>query len=223
MSEFESLASDEPLEKHVRRHDFDRLVMLSDGIFAIATTLAAIEIKVPEHSADLRLFLRELLPPVFTYFLSFALIGQFWLHSRNLFARVTHVDRTLTVMTLMLLCMVALIPSATHEVYLTTTDFLPFRFYLAVMAICGTLNFAAWLYVTLRPGMMKPDVPRADIYKRLFNLVGTPALITPLIFIPLESGIFVFGAILGIWNIAGLILRRRFFKPKPAKRVAEAS
>ncbi len=223
MSEFESLVSEEPLEEHVRRHNFDRLVMLSDGIFAIATTLAAIEIKVPEHTDDLRLFVHELLLPILTYFLSFALIGQFWLQNRNLFARITHVDRTLTFLTLMLLCAVALIPSATHEIYLASTNLLPFRFYLVVMAICGTLNFASWLYVSFRPAIMKPDVPREEIYKRLLNLVSTPLLTTPLIFIPLERGIFVFGAILGILNIAGLALRRRFPKRKPATRVAETS
>ena len=49
MSEPESLATDEKLDIHLRRHAYDRLLMLSDGIFAIAITLAAIEIKPPEH------------------------------------------------------------------------------------------------------------------------------------------------------------------------------
>ena len=49
MSEPESLATQEPLDAHLRRHAYDRLLMLSDGIFAIATTLAALEIKLPER------------------------------------------------------------------------------------------------------------------------------------------------------------------------------
>ena len=36
MSEPESLATDEGLDQHIRRHAYDRLLMLSDGICAIA-------------------------------------------------------------------------------------------------------------------------------------------------------------------------------------------
>jgi hypothetical protein len=46
MSEPESLATAEGLDEHVRRHSYDRLLMLSDGIFAIATTLAALDVRL---------------------------------------------------------------------------------------------------------------------------------------------------------------------------------
>ena len=39
VGEPESLFSDEPLRVRVERHNFDRLLMLSDGVFAIAITL----------------------------------------------------------------------------------------------------------------------------------------------------------------------------------------
>ena len=42
MSEPESLDTDEPLQKRIERHWFDRLIMLSDGVFAIAMTLLAL-------------------------------------------------------------------------------------------------------------------------------------------------------------------------------------
>ena len=53
MSEPESLATIEGLDEHVRRHSYDRLIMLSDGIFAIATTLAALDVRIPAHAAGL--------------------------------------------------------------------------------------------------------------------------------------------------------------------------
>ena len=42
MSEPASLGTDEPLAERIGRHWFDRLIMPSDGVFAIAVTLLAL-------------------------------------------------------------------------------------------------------------------------------------------------------------------------------------
>ena len=34
--------TDEPLKRRIERHSFDRLIMLSDGVFAIAIGIAAV-------------------------------------------------------------------------------------------------------------------------------------------------------------------------------------
>ena len=47
VGEFESLDTDEGLKARIARHGFDRLIMLCDGVFAIAITLLALEIKPP--------------------------------------------------------------------------------------------------------------------------------------------------------------------------------
>ncbi|MEO8813045.1 MAG: hypothetical protein ABI376_09065 [Caulobacteraceae bacterium] len=43
----ESLDIDEALERRRRRHWFDRLIMLCEGVFAIAITLMAFDLRGP--------------------------------------------------------------------------------------------------------------------------------------------------------------------------------
>jgi len=42
------------LQRRLDRHSYDRLIILSDGVFAIAITLAAFEIKAPDTWLRLR-------------------------------------------------------------------------------------------------------------------------------------------------------------------------
>src|SRR5947199_3577553 len=98
MSEPESLATIEGLDEHIRRHTYDRLIMLSDGVFAIATTLAALDVRIPAHAAGLGALLTASERSLAAYGLSFAVAGIFWISNRNLFARLRRVDAPLTVM-----------------------------------------------------------------------------------------------------------------------------
>src|SRR5882757_9501936 len=53
MSRDEELETKGGLQRRLERHSYDRLIILSDGVFAIAITLAAFEIKVPDGWRDL--------------------------------------------------------------------------------------------------------------------------------------------------------------------------
>lgn len=95
-------------EHHVHQRHFDRLVMLSDGVFAIALTLSAVELHpqaLPGQS-----LLQVWAKPLAVYFLSFFLIGLVWLRHRRTLAHLQRVDGPVTVMTLVLLSLVALVP-----------------------------------------------------------------------------------------------------------------
>src|SRR3954451_7447052 len=133
MSEPESLATDEGLAEHVRRHSYDRLLMLSDGIFAIAITLAALEIQPPPEHASVQQMVHAMARPIIAYLFSFGVIGTFWIQHRDLFARVRRADAALTFLTLTLLCLIALLPAVVHGVYSPGNDEAPFRLYASVM------------------------------------------------------------------------------------------
>ena len=188
MSEPESLATDEDLGAYIRRHAYDRLLMLSDGIFAIAITLAALEIQPQgEHGSPAQL-LQALIRPVLAYLVSFFIIGIFWIQHRNLFARLRRVDTALTGLTLLFLCLVALLPAVVHGVYAPGDDEAPFRLYAAMMIGCGLANAAMWFYATRRgPGLMAGEVSAGYRLSRVIATLGLPIIFTPALFLSLAQ------------------------------------
>jgi TMEM175 potassium channel family protein len=209
MSEPESLATVEALDAHVRRHAYDRLLMLSDGIFAIAITLAALEIQPPGEHGSFAIMAHAMLRPILAYLLSFAIIGIFWIQHRDLFARVRRADGPLTVLTLVLLCLVALLPAVVHGVYLPGDDEAPFRLYALVMVSCGLTNAALWIYASLRPGLMASEVTQAYRWSRVIGTLGMQVVFAPALFVPVEQMPTVLGPL-----AAGLLILRRVVLPR---------
>lgn len=217
MSEPESLATDEGLDAHVRRHAYDRLLMLSDGIFAIATTLAALEIKPPEHFDTFHQLQHDMLRPVAAYFISFAVIAIFWVSHRDLFARLRRVDGAMTALTLVMLCLISLIPVTVDTIYSPGRDDEPFRIYAATMIACGLSNSAMWIYAAARTGLFKPEVTRAYGWIRALASLVMPLMFLPMLFLKL-SDLFAVMAPLGVV----VVLFRRVLIPRWLK-AAKAS
>lgn len=186
MSELESLATEEGLDRHLRRHGLDRLIMLSDGVFAIAVTLAAVEIRIPSDALSLADVLAQTNVSLFTYAISFMVTAVFWLSNRDLFARVHQVDRMMTVLTLAMLCLVALIPASTHIVQTQANGALggSLRFYALTMVICGCLNCAMWVYASFRAGVMIEAVPHAFRWHRIISAATVPSLFLFVLLVP---------------------------------------
>jgi uncharacterized membrane protein len=96
--------------------EFARIVAFTDGVFAIAITVLVLGIDVPEQLPDANLhdFLLDSWPQLFAYFLSFAVIGRFWLSHHRVFSTLHDFDRRLLVLNLVYLSFVVLIPFPTN-------------------------------------------------------------------------------------------------------------
>jgi uncharacterized membrane protein len=184
MSEPESLATVEGLDEHVRRHSYDRLIMLSDGIFAFATTLAALSVRIPAHAPSLEALLRGSVRSVGTYALSFAIAGMFWLSSRNLFARLRKVDAPFTVLTLAMLCIIALLPATISSLYLEHGGEAGFHLYALVMFVCGLINLAMWAYAAQSRDLMLDGVSRRERWTRVAFAAALPVFFLPALLLP---------------------------------------
>lgn len=185
MSEPESLATIEGLDEHIRRHSYDRLIMLSDGIFAIATTLAALDVRLPIRGDDFLASLAAGRRGLLAYAVSFAIAGIFWISNRNLFARLRRVDTVLTVLTLAMLCLIALIPAAIRSLYLQGGGGgAGFRLYGLTMFACGLINTAMWGYASFRPGLMLTAVSRREQWARIAATATLPIFFLPLWLLP---------------------------------------
>jgi uncharacterized membrane protein len=93
-----------------------RVEAFSDGIFAIAATLLILNVQVPRVSGSggLGQQLLELWPSYVAYGASFITIGVMWLNHHALFARVARVDRTLVMLNLLMLGVIAFLPFPTQ-------------------------------------------------------------------------------------------------------------
>jgi uncharacterized membrane protein len=92
-----------------------RLLTLSDGVFAIAMTLLALDLKVPDvgnHPSDvaLRHQLAANADSYLSYLLTFAIIAAYWVRHRRLLRSVVTIEPALIRDTLLLLLLVAAMP-----------------------------------------------------------------------------------------------------------------
>jgi uncharacterized membrane protein len=93
-----------------------RTLALSDAVFAIAMTLLVLSIGVPRPGEHGRLgtALWHHRDELFSWLLSFVVIGASWMRHRRLLATVHRVDRTLTWLNLVYLGGVAFLPYPTE-------------------------------------------------------------------------------------------------------------
>lgn len=204
MSEPESLATIEGPDEHIRRHSYDRLIMLSDGIFAFATTLAAVSVRIPAHAPSFEALLRGSARSLLAYVLSFAVACIFWINSRNLFARLRRVDAPFTALTLAMLCLIALIPATISTLYLRGGGEAGFHLYGLTMFLCGILNTCMWAYASSKPGMMFESIGQRERWARVIFSAALPILFLPVLMLRSDQ----FGIVMLPIVVAVFVVRR---------------
>jgi len=146
-----------------------RLAALSDGIFGVAMTLLAIDLRVSareliHYEHDLRHELFVLSPEVLVYLMSFLTLGIFWVGQQSQLNHLRRSDVRLTWIHLAFLFAVTLMPFSTkllgaHHAYRTAL-----LEYWGNILIFGATLYAGWGYAT-RAGLVKndisPEVPAA--------------------------------------------------------------
>ena len=94
--------------------DSGRLEAFSDGVFAVAITLLALNLAVPGPGhGPLARQLADHWPSFAAYFVSFLTIGIIWVNHHTLFKNLSEIDRPLLFLNLLLLSFVVAIPFAT--------------------------------------------------------------------------------------------------------------
>lgn len=172
------------LDGETRVHDYalERQMMLSDGVYAIAMTLLAIELKAPQGwDHTLTGLLVGGAPQFFAYVMSFFVIGMSWAMHRQSYGRYLRTDFVLSLLGLISLGFVTLVPFGTR-LYAEdmTTRGLPHgaaAFYLTVFSLASLFAALSWGYASLKRGIMAPNVgPRARGAVFGITLISAPAL-----------------------------------------------
>lgn len=177
MGEMETLDQDEPLAKRLERHAYDRLIMLSDGVFAIAITIAAFEIHPPANWDQNPATLPHLLGPALSaYAIAFIVISAYWTAHRRMIAMLRRVDGIATVLNLILLGLVALQPAAIRLLTEYKVNGGAGRLYFGQIVVIGVVQAALWVYAWLRGGMIDPALGRPARFLILANMLVSPLL-----------------------------------------------
>ena len=151
-------------EDFSQRASHDRLSAITDGVYAVALTLLALEIVVPSvnsihSSAQLNDYMvNNLLPQLSLYLISFIILSNFWA-STNAIPMYKKVDNTILTINLDILALVVLIPFSTSFV-------LSFYHYSqSVIIFSLIILLVGLLYLILYIYLFKENLVKERIYK----------------------------------------------------------
>jgi uncharacterized membrane protein len=155
----------------IREKETGRLEAFSDGVFAIAMTLLALELKVPhfdaggDMTAKLIAGLDGQWPSYFAFLTSFFTVLIMWVHHHAIFRLVRGVDATLLFANGFLLMLVTAVPFPTAVVaeYLRTpAAAAACTFYAGFFVLIG-IAFMVLLWAAFRKEVLYPDASPATI------------------------------------------------------------
>ena len=151
-------------EDFSQRASHDRLSAITDGVYAVALTLLALEIVVPSvnsihSSAQLNDYMvNNLLPQLSLYLISFIILSNFWA-STSAIPMYKKVDNTILTINLAILALVVLIPFSTSFV-------LSFYHYSqSVIIFSLIILLVGLLYLILYIYLFKENLVKERIYK----------------------------------------------------------
>ncbi len=140
-----------------------RLEAITDGIFAIVMTLLVIEIRVPEiHSSfsngKLISELEHLIPLFLSFFLSFAVLVNYWIsHNFLITIMAKNVSRNLSYINFVFLSFVSLIPFSSHLLGAYPESGVAVSFYSLNVLIIAILIYLIREYIIKSPRIENPE------------------------------------------------------------------
>ena len=159
-------------------YHLERLIFFSDGVFAIAITLLAIELRPPHNwNGSIESFIDLLAPKLIFYAISFFSIGMFWMAHRRMFSYVQKFSETASVINLVFLCLICLAPLSNALMGEYGGHFYSVaRIYIVMLGATAFVGGLMWAYMTF---IAKITDPRLSLSFRL-NIFARMGILPPL-------------------------------------------
>jgi len=170
--------------QHELKKEFqlERMILFSDAVFAIAITLLALEIKIPEIDKKivtdkiLSDKLDEMIPKFVGFLVSFFIIGLYWSIHHRMFGFVVNYTRGLLWLNLFFLLAIILMPFSTgfYSTYIVRFLNVPVIVYVSNIVFLGIMNVWLWYYLN-KPGLKLVEGitgPEKKYY--LFRAIAVP-------------------------------------------------
>ena len=204
----------------------DRLMFLSDGVYAIALTILVLDIKLPASFDTFRSLPSQLLNDqllkaleglqsnIYAYIISFIVIGLSWRAHNLIFHYVKRYDTNIFWLNLLLLLSVAFIPFPTSVLALGINE-VSVVFYASCLTIAEGLEAALWIYATR---VRKNRLIDEDLNPHLIMYHTILFLVAPIVFL-LSIGLAFIAPTVALlsWillavaeEVVGSIFRRRW-------------
>ena len=169
--------------------EFDRLAFFSDAVFAIAMTLLVVGIGVPDNVDE---DLRGKQPEIVSFFVSFVVLGNYWLAHHRFFAQLRRINSRFMVMNLVYLAAIAFIPFPTALVGEFEEATVSVVMYASALGVASFLETAMFAYAS-RSGFL-----RVQLTPEAFRF-GVVASMTPVI-------VFAISIPIAFWNTSVALL-----------------
>ena len=182
------------------RKDLDRLIAFSDGVFAVAITLLALNFKLPVVGEVSRLrgrvfgidlsghspFFEALFSTdyqiFFGYVISFLVVGMYWIAHHRVIRYIVRIDSAILWFNVLLLMFLCLVPFTTLLINSSNAP-LASAIYAANQAMIGCMQFAIWYHASRHRKLIDEDLSINTI--KVLRLRTSVAPIIFLITVPL--------------------------------------
>ncbi|MEQ3550086.1 TMEM175 family protein [Pseudonocardia nematodicida] len=158
----------------------DRIPMFSDGVFAIAITLLVLPLtdaRITEGRVGQDL--AELSPRIFTFALSFVVIGRYWMVHHRIFDRFDRADRRLMVLNLAYLFGIAFLPFPTSVLGGHGSSTPAVVLYATNLLWIGCASAAIWWYGSSGGRLTRDEVTPQGARATLAHSVAAPLALLP--------------------------------------------
>lgn len=170
-------ANESPWED--RGSDLTRVLALSDGIFAIAMTLLAIDLGVPDDLSSGRFAeaLVELIPKILVFALAFYLVLIKWMAHRRIFRMIQRYDTPLLWLNNVFLLLIAFMPVPSGILGRYPSEPLALAFFGLTQLVTTLVQAVLFQYATSGHRLVDPSLDNDVIhFFRQRNLVQMAAL-----------------------------------------------
>jgi uncharacterized membrane protein len=170
-----------------------RLLALSDGVFAIAMTVLVFQLTIPEitrgEHGSLGLALLALLPKVGTYCLGFLFMSGYWIAHRRIFRWLERGDIGLCLLNITLLMLIAFLPFPTAVLGQHGYDPAAVMFFAGTLTLIGLNIWLLWWHAVHDNRLISPHLhTRVAVKHHALPLLLTPAVfLTSIAIAPLSA------------------------------------
>jgi TMEM175 potassium channel family protein len=160
--------------------EFGRALAFSDGLFAIAMTLLVVAITVPnledgDSISDLADGLSDLTPDFVSFFISFAVIGRYWLAHHQFVSKLEEMDQAILGLNLLYLAFIAFLPFPTALLGEYFEN--PLSIVIYAVNVAAVSGMEVVLYRHAYRAHLLAEQPSADVYRFVVAMSLSPVVI----------------------------------------------